>query len=183
MKTLCTVSFKVGLLLVVLLPLGMAGATETFFVPASGITITSSILEAGKQYQIRAEGAYIYSYANLPADAEWHLRDGATNWEEDYWDTRTNFYRYSELDLLVNNTEYDWLGTTDGINFSAHTYSPNHIYLINSFIGSGQAVNFRIQDIDASDNSGQLSVSINEVPEPVTLMLLGLGSLMIRRKR
>ncbi|MGA2322793.1 MAG: PEP-CTERM sorting domain-containing protein [Sedimentisphaerales bacterium] len=180
MKTLCKVLFKTGLLLAILLFVGEAAA-ENLIVPASGTTVTSSVLEAGKEYQIRAEGTYIYSWANLPADAEWHLRYGATNWEEDYWDSGSGIYHYSELDLLVNNTEYDWLGTTDGTNFAPHTYSPLHTYMIDSFVGTGQAISFRIQDIDASDNSGYLNVSIT--PEPATLFLLTLGGLLLRRKK
>ena len=179
MKTLREVLFKTVLLLAILLPIGETAA-ENLIVPASGITVVSSVLKAGKEYQIKAEGTYIYSWANLPADAEWHLRYGATNWEEDYWDTAGGFYRYSELDLLVNNTEYDWLGTTDGTNFAPHTYSPLHTYMIDSFIGNGQAVSFRIQDIDPSDNSGYLTVSIT--PEPATLLLLGLGAVILRKR-
>jgi len=178
MKTLREVLFKTVLLLAILLPIGETAA-ENLIVPASGITVVSSVLKAGKEYQIKAEGTYIYSWANLPADAEWHLRYGATNWEEDYWDSGSGIYHYSELDLLVNNTEYDWLGTTDGTNFAPHTYSPLHTYMID-FIGNGQAVSFRIQDIDPSDNSGYLTVSIT--PEPATLLLLGLGAVILRKR-
>ena len=87
------------------------------------------------------------------------------------------------LDLLINNTEYDWLGTTDGINFAPHTYSPLHIYMIDSFVGNGQAISlsFRIQDADASDNSGYLNVSIT--PEPATLFLLTIGGLFLRKRK
>lgn len=173
-----------GLFLATIVPLGIAQADEILFVPADGTIVTSSMLESGQLYRIRAEGTYDYSWDDLPADAEWHLRQGQTVWEEDFWDYGGGFYIYEELDLLINDIEYDWLGTTNGINFAPHTYSPSHVYILD-FMGAGEEISlyFYIQDIEPGDNSGQLTVTISEIPEPTTLILLGLGGLIIGKKR
>jgi len=60
------------------------------------------------------------------------------------------------LDLLVNETSYDWLGTTDGENFFPHTYSPSHVYRI-EIVGTGEVATFRIADAEGVyfDNRGR----------------------------
>ena len=113
---------------------------ETFSVPANGAVVWSSALEAGQEYQIKAEGTYGYSYLNIYADAEWHFRSGATVWTENF----NSVGGSPLLDLLINDTEYNWLGTTDNINFSAGTFSPNHVYILDSFIGTGS---FKFQNL------------------------------------
>jgi hypothetical protein len=146
-------------------------------------TVWSSSLEAGKPYIIEARGTWVYdSYWDRVADAEW----GQRNWPDppEPWVENVQSPEFVDLhDLLVNEVPQDWMGTTDGVNFSPHTYSPSHIYRL-EWLGTGEAITFRIEDAIGSpqyDNIGVLKVEIT--PEPATLLLLGLGSLALLRKR
>ncbi len=91
----------------------------------------------------------------------------------EYYYSPSQYYP-SYLDLLVNETSYDWLGTTDGVTFTPHTYSPSHVYRIN-IIGTGDVATFRINDSAYHDNSGALQVEISVVPVPSAVILGGLG--------
>jgi hypothetical protein len=87
--------------------------------------------------------------------------------------------------LLVDEQQVDWQGSPDGANWTAHTYSPDHIYRY-PIMGQGQPVAFRLYDSPYSDNSGTFQVAITAVPEPASLALVGVGAaalLMGRRAR
>ena len=139
---------------------------EILQVPAYGTpTVTSStVLEEGQLYVIEARGTYIWwGTGQTPADAEW--------WEAPY--TAQNplipgeWYEYHPDreywgDLLINETPQDWMGTTDGVEFATHTYSPIHVYRV-YWLGTGEALDFRIEDwtgANTMDNSGSLEVEI-----------------------
>jgi hypothetical protein len=144
----------------------IAGA-ETFFVSGtSGSPVYSQPLTAGTQYLIEASGVFDYTYSGAQQDAA--------------------FYNFASpagcYNLLVGGQMAAWQGTTDGITFAINTYSPTHIYHY-SLVGQGASVPFVIYDTTYADNSGQLQVSITPVPEPATLSLLALGSLVSLRKR
>ena len=110
----------------------------------------------------------------LSANAEWSIpTNGVGPWVE-YFDVGDP----DMLELLVNGLDLDWLGTTDGVNFSAHTYSPTHVYRL-YLTGTGIALDFHIEDTQYTDSSLFLQVEISTVPKPATLMLLGLGGLLI----
>jgi len=82
---------------------------------------------------------------------------------------------------LIDLAPYDWMGTTDGVDFSVHTYSPSHVYKL-YYEGTGSPLNFSISDTHYGDNSGSLTVTI--IPEPATLSVLALGGLaLLRRSR
>jgi hypothetical protein len=140
---------------------------------------STTILNANEWYIFEVSGTFGYDSADSLADAEW-ARD--YTWPPETWVEQIG--NPPDLDLLVNETEQDWMGTTDSVItdisvFSAHTYSPTHVYRLH-WLGAGEAVTFRIEDGPSLDNDGFLEVKI--VPEPATLLLLGLGGLALRRK-
>ncbi|MBN2448292.1 MAG: RHS repeat protein [Phycisphaerae bacterium] len=131
--------------------------SETLTVRASGATVQSSALQSGVRYEIRCEGTYVFGRSGSvvhEADAEWSY---------DYYDTIWGWYEQrrddSSLDLEINGRSYDWQGTTDGVNFAAHTRSPSHVYRI-EYVGQGQPIELRIKDSHYGDNGGSLTVTI-----------------------
>jgi len=143
-------------------------------------TQTSFMMESGIFYRVEVSGNYLCNVStDIRADAEWQRTGYLQSWIE-YYPEPGSPPEY--LDLLVNENSYDWLGTIDGINFSPHTYSPTHNYRID-IIGTGEFANFRISDSAYHDNSGYLTVQINQIPEPSMLLFLGVGSLFLRKKR
>jgi MYXO-CTERM domain-containing protein len=151
-------------------------------------------LLAGHTYQVRVEGTFIYNSflsdgTTFIADAEWAWDQGVKDgsWIERWPDPNGTGYF---MDLLINGQGLDWRGTADlnpGPNsvFSAHTYSPSHVYETD-MVGQGAPISFLVWDSDVwFDNAGSLSVSVIEVPEPTAgaLAVLGLGALGFRRCR
>jgi hypothetical protein len=161
-------------------------SSYTVYVPSENPnpTTTTFILESGKSYQIESSGYFICNdLHNLPADAEWWNNWGI--WEE-YYSLNPEEPSYY-LDLLVNETGYDWLGTTNGIDWTPHTYSPSHTYRIN-ITGNGELATFRIYDSNYQDNSNSLQVEISEIsiiPAPGAFILgsIGIGAINWLRKR
>jgi len=136
---------------------------EVLEVPSYGTpTVTSSPLEAGKVYIIEARGTFEYdSYWERFADAEWAQRN-SPNPPEPWVENVDHPELVDCLDLLVNEIPRNWMGTTDGLNFAAHTYSPTHVYRL-EWTGTGEAITFRIEDAIGSsqyDNIGSLEVEI-----------------------
>jgi len=81
------------------------------------------------------------------------------------------------LDLLINLTAVDWLGSSDGDTWAPHTYSPDHVYRYD-YTGTGSAVRLSISDWypfydegDYTDNVGALDVEITAIPEPASLIV------------
>jgi hypothetical protein len=110
-------------------------------------------------------------------DAEWQTQPGGTVWEEydSTWETIRWDDGHDVHDLFVNDVGVQWLGSSDGINWSEHTFSPDHVYRL-YLVGTGNRVKFHVADhvpIEPAncygDNSGTLMVSIEPVPEPPAL--------------
>lgn len=165
MKTINFSSFIVIAIAFLLFPIYQTKA-EVLQVPAYGTpTVTSSPLEDGKWYVIEARGTFVYdSYHSRIADAEWAQKNAP---EPPDWVENRNHPAFEDIqDLLVNEATHDWMGTTDGVNFASHTYSPSHIYRL-EWLGTGEAIAFRIEDAIGSsqyDNIGFLEVEISELP-------------------
>lgn len=156
---------------------------ETIPVPSDGTTVYSSALDAGQSYKITAEGTYVgwqYMGMNLLADAEWRELEDHT-WIENPTDENLH-------DILINDTEYDWMGRDPdipGAEFAPHTYSPDHIYVL-YLLGSDQPISLQIYDSYYGDNSGSLTVNIDPVvpiPGAVWLFCSGLLGVLGYRKK
>ena len=166
---------------------------EILLVPSYGAPpVNSSPLDAGKLYLIEARGTFVYDSQGSMAAPEWvHDAFGAYGPGIDGWVENAEAPAHpDELDLSVNGAVVDWLGTpdttvTDQSVWSAHTYSPTHVYRL-SWYGEGQPITFRIEDGPSFTsrnllNAGDLVVEI--IPEPATLSLLAISGLVLLRRR
>ncbi len=132
------------------------------------LVTSSTTLGTGITYMIEAKGTYTFSSGNRLADAEFWYNPDTSTWYESI-DVGNSQYN---LDLIVNGVAQDWLGSTDGINYYPHTFSPDHTYRL--FIqGEGNPVSFYIYDSSYDWNEGGLTVtlsSINPSPTPTSIL-------------
>lgn len=92
--------------------------------------------------------------------------------------------QYREDDNDKYSIRYNSVGF-NGIRLDADIFDlPNHTHTF-SLLGSGGNLSLRIYDEpnSYSDNEGFLDAEIYEVPEPITLLLLSTGALMLRKRR
>jgi hypothetical protein len=141
----------------------------------------SSSLGAGVEYLFTVSGLYSYDWSGHYADAEFSSYQGV--WDEYYYGIPT---ATDTLDLVVDGSFVDWLGSADGVNYTPHTYSPDTVYRC-YYIGMGWPASFYIYDASRYDNAGMLTVDIEEVPEPSGLAALlagcaGLLSASLRKR-
>ncbi|BCX14686.1 MAG: hypothetical protein KatS3mg088_369 [Patescibacteria group bacterium] len=117
-------------------------------------TVSSNIpLISGQEYLLRVSGTY-QAGDNITADAKYSVRSPNTYWT----DYVQNYQSYGPtlLDLQINNNSYDW-----------GSYNPNHVYWL-ILSGGGSPINFRLNDIYPSNNSGSLNVKIYKVISETT---------------
>lgn len=120
--------------------------------------VFSSILEEGKLYKIEATGVYTYAPGGRIADAEYIYEPDTNTWYE-----QLNIVNpESNLDLIVDDTSINWMGTQNGIHYSQNTYSPNHTYQT-YVIGDNSPISFFIYDSSYDWNDGSLNVLIEEM--------------------
>ena len=139
--------------------------------------VSTTILELGKQYVIEVTGRYGYDTQGSIADAEWSYDINRATWVELYGILNGQ----DVLDLIINGTSYDWMGTTDEIVtcdsvFAPHVRSLSHTYRL-CFTGEGTPLSLQVYDGDGpgprySDNDGILEVKIIYEPdcEPGTVI-------------
>ena len=123
---------------------------------------TSFALELGQEYLVEVTGTYYYAGVGgiRIADAEFALVEDYLGWQEEPSIIPNN------LDLFVNGTPQDWLGSVDGATFSPHTFSPDHTYRL-SVIGGGVPISFAIYDSSYDGNDGYLTVTVSLRQSPV----------------
>ena len=144
---------KAFMLGAVIVAVAAGAGGEVLFVPSDGSVVTSAPLIAGQNYIIEARGAYGYK-TDEPAkiaDAEWAYSPNDGAWVETPG--------AGDLDLYVDGVDISMMGTVDGVVFSHHIYSPEHIYRASVF-GSGASIGLSIFDDRYNDNSGGLDVTI-----------------------
>ncbi len=125
-------------------------------------TVYSSVLEAGQIYRIEVRGTFSYDSARSLADAEWAQYPAPPDWVEHPAGPA------NALELVINDSPRDWMGTTNGVDFAPHTYSPSHLYR-SDWLGAGEQIAFRIEDGTGSriwDNRGVLTVEILPIGHP-----------------
>jgi hypothetical protein len=182
---------KVLLFALCMLMLACAAYAENLYVSATSADgAWTSPLLAGQTYELCASGTYVY-IGSLLADAEWNLQgEMSDEWAElsYYWPPTS--YEQDTHDLIVDGMAVNWRG---GAGWTEHTFSPDHIYKY-YITGAGVPVHLAIADayplgdqgMYFYDNSGGLNVTVTAVPEPSSLMALGLGSIgmlgLLRRK-
>lgn len=124
---------------------------------------TALVTKVGQTYLIEASGWYTFAPGGRIADAEFSYNPDENAWFElGPGDPATVDYN---LDLLVNESQHDWLGSADGKRFAAHTFSPSHIYRI-YVVGDGEPLSFRIHDTSYDWNEGSLIVKVTPVSQP-----------------
>lgn len=111
---------------------------------------------------IEVSGSYTYAPGGRIADAEFAYNPDDNAWLEELPGVENQEYN---LDLLVNEAHYDWLGSADGKRFAPHTYSQNHVYRI-YVVGDGEPLSFRIYDSSYDWNEGSLTLKISPVSKP-----------------
>jgi hypothetical protein len=152
--------------------------SSTDFIPVQ----TSFALELGQWYLLEIDGTYTYSSSERIADAEFAFDPDSNAWLEELPGVTQQAFN---LDVLINGVPTNWLGTTDGVNFAPHTYSPTHVYR-QYILGQGLPLSLVIYDSSYDWNEGSLKASIARVPEPSSLLLLGtalFGLPALRKKR
>jgi len=132
--------------------------TTVLTIPSDGAPVPSSSLISGQWYEIRANGTYQGgSDSSSICDAEWYYWTGDGQWhEESMWSPP------ERNDLLINGVPVDWEGTTNGVDFAPHVFSPNHIYRIR-WEGQGEPITLKVSDTNYGDNIGSLTVTITSI--------------------
>jgi hypothetical protein len=112
----------------------------------------------------------------------------AFNWTQNpdyyaksWWEMQiqaTNVY----INGILEATHPFMLGSSTPYDTAEEAFNAAFGSYLDITLGEGGSLTFWIYDIDTIDNTGGLSVSVNAVPEPATILLLLLGVPFIIRK-
>ncbi|HUW83072.1 MAG TPA: PEP-CTERM sorting domain-containing protein [Phycisphaerae bacterium] len=197
---------RVALLWVVLLAL-VCGETalgveypvlvETLEVSSLGAwPVDSQALATGQPYLFEASGTWNHNvYYDPQGRCQTDAEFAHHNWPDPgvwlWYELSPNeggTYERDLHDLIINGAAVHWLGSSDGVNWPAHTFNPDHVYRY-EWLGEGAPVSFMIADHTPfgpdcyHDNLGSLTVRVYTVPEPATLCLLALGGVVALRRQ
>jgi len=123
------------------------------YVPGTGETVVSPILEDGQPYRIVADEVWWYDWDfNLAADAQYYTTDGSNSW---YW---KNYFPApgGHSFLQIDGQDVAWGSFSNG--------TTGHTYLI-YYTGEGAAITFKIVDWidgDYGNNDCKIRVRIYE---------------------
>jgi hypothetical protein len=133
-------------------------SAEVLTIPYGKAHIQSQSLPNGVGYIIQASGTWLWygGNSNYVADAAFCSWDGGSTWGP--WAPAGGA-------LWINMQPVSWLGTTNGSYWLTNTFSPSHVYDYYT-IGTGQPLDFFLDDALWYDNSGNLQVSIVAAPSP-----------------
>ena len=141
-------------------PAGSCTAFASVTVQGTGGSESTPVTQTDKLYKMTATGTYTWGPDQTPADTT----DESGVADAEYADTsgfsgNPNGWNNppSGLDVLINGTDVAWQGS--GVPDPAHTYTYE-------LVGNGNSITLNIDDSDTSDNSGSLTVSVEECPLP-----------------
>lgn len=144
----------------------------------SAIPVSQSITAAA----LRLE-TFSYTLLSPPTIDAYYLEDD--NWSESTltWNNApTNFSSTAADTQLVDTDEVFWTVTSDVSN----AYGDNNIYSVVLKLPSetpGTEAIFYSKDLGFIDWSPYLMIQYQPIPEPATLILLGLGGSILRKRR
>lgn len=128
----------------------IACGTQHYVVSANGSVTTTFVSDITKTYQFTVSGTFLYHDPGNYGDCQWNSSDG--------WASEANVTTYPPYltppylyGLLVDENSPDFL-----------SYEPTHVYVF-TVSGTGAAFALQIGDDPYTDNSGGLSVDIEEV--------------------
>ncbi len=131
---------------------------------ASGVN--TNPLASGETYDITVSGFPLVSQTLGQTAGWWADAEFAEYWTGTGYPGGTMTYRMEKpyndnslWDVLINGNAVDWLGSTDGTTWAAHTYSPDHIYRY-SVVGTGASINLKRTDSLLDSRSGSLTAEV-----------------------
>ncbi len=118
-----------------------------------------------------------------PVIGAYYLLDD--NWSESTltWNNAPTNFNIPATDTQTITTEDAFFTVSSDVS---HAYGDNDIYSVVLKLPnevSGAKAGFWSKDFGIADNSPQLTIEYQPIPEPVTLVLFGLGGLILKKRK